>query len=239
MGTVVALGLASAAYPQLLAVVVVILTRPSPQRLLVACYAGAVAMSVGCNVAVLLVFEDRGSVAGSNDHRVGASVYLLIGAIAVVIAALAATERGRALLGGARRVPGLRPRERTEQTGPGSVDRLKSRANESLTRGSIPVAVAVGAVLGIPGPFDVVALGHMVRAGYAAITLVILVSVFTALKFLLIEIPIVSYAVQPTETAARVDRLSAWIKTNKVRIIAAVVGVIGVVLIGRGISRLG
>ncbi len=240
MGTIVALGLAAAAYPQLLAVVVVILTRPTPQRLLIACYLGAVAVSAGCNVAVLLIFEDRGSVAGSTSHRLGAPVFFVIGAIAVAVAALTATDRGRALLG--ERMASIpRPRRpaRARSAGPGSVRRLQSRATDSLSRGSVPVAAGVGVILGVPGPFDVLALGHMVRGGYGALALVVLVAAFIALKFLLIEIPIVSYAIHPDRTAARVDRFSAWIKTNQVRIVAAVVGVIGLILIGRGFSRLG
>ena len=38
MGSIIVLALAAAVYPQLLAVVVIILTRPNPQPLLWACY---------------------------------------------------------------------------------------------------------------------------------------------------------------------------------------------------------
>ena len=103
MVTILALGMAAALYPQLLAIVVVILTRPDPKRLLWACYLGAVVMSIGCGAAVLLIFRGRGSVAGSTSHRLGASVLLVVGAIALLSAMLVASGRGRALLGEARR----------------------------------------------------------------------------------------------------------------------------------------
>jgi len=62
MGTIIALGLAAAVYPQLLAVVVVILTRPNPKPLLWACYLGSLCVSIGCDVAVLVAFRSRETV---------------------------------------------------------------------------------------------------------------------------------------------------------------------------------
>ena len=62
---------------------------------------------------------------------------------------------------------------------------------------------------------------------------------FTLIKFLLIEVPIVSYAIDPNGTAARVGRFSGWMRANKMAVVAAIVGVVGLALIGRGISSLG
>ena len=195
MPAILVLGLAAALYPQLLAVVVVILTRPRPRRLLWACYAGSVFTSVACGVAILLVFRDRGSVAGSSSHRLGASVFLIVGVIGILVAILVATERGRRLFGsGVARLP-LRSRNRPG--GSGSVDQQKSRTHRALERGSVPVGVLAGAILGIPGPFDVLALGRLTRGGYQVIASIVLIIAFNLLKFLLIEIPIVSFAIDP------------------------------------------
>jgi hypothetical protein len=235
--TILALGLAAALYPQLLAVVVVILTRPSPRPLLWACYAGGASVSVGSGVAILLVFRDRGHVADSTSHTLGASVFLIVGVIAVLIATLVPAERARRVLGTyLPRVPGGGP-NRLEAAG--FVGQQKSRAQRALKQGSLPVAIVVGAVLGVPGPFDVLALGRISRGGYTVLTGILLIVAFNLIKFLLIEIPIVSYAVDPPGTAARVDRFSAWMKTNRLKLVALVVGVIGVALIAQGISRLG
>jgi len=236
MGTIVALGVAAAVYPQLLAVVVVILTQPNPRPLLWACYGGSLTVSVGCAAAVLVAFRGRESVLGSTSHRLGPSAYLIIGAIALAIAVLAATKRGRALLGGdVQPAHAARPQRREA---PGSMKRAKGRAEEALKGGSLPVAAVVGGLLGVPGPFDLLALGHMARTNYTTPAVAVLIVVFVALKFLLIEIPIASYAINPEGTAARVERLSAWLKANKLAVIAAVIAVIGLVLIARGISRL-
>ena len=83
------LGLAAAVYPQLLAVVVVILTRPRPRPLLWACYLGSVCVGLGCGIALLAIFRSNGSVAGTSSNRLGPSAYLVIGVITVAVAIFA------------------------------------------------------------------------------------------------------------------------------------------------------
>jgi hypothetical protein len=99
-------------------------------------------------------------------------------------------------------------------------------------------AVGVGAILGIPGPFDFLALGHLARTGFGTIVVIVAIASFTLIKFLLIEVPILSYAIHPGTTAVRVARFAAWMKARKFELIAAVVGVIAIVLISQGISGL-
>jgi hypothetical protein len=154
-----------------------------------------------------------------------------------VLGLLITNERGRAQLGS--KVPRIRRRRATppdEPARPGAASRWKSSATGALARGSVMVAIGVGAVLGVPGPFDVLALGRVVTAGYALVSAIVIVVIFNLIKFVLIELPIVSYAVDPNGTAARVDRFSSWMRANQIRVIGLV---IGLVLIARGISRLG
>ena len=240
MPALLGFALAAAAYPQLLAIVVVILTRPEPRRLLWACYVGALSVSIGCGVVVLLLFRDREGVVGSTSHRLGAAPFLVVGAVGVVLGLLITNERGRAQLGS--KVPRIRRRRATppgEPARPGAASRWKESATGALARGSVMVAIGVGAVLGVPGPFDVLALGRVVTAGYALVSAIVIVVVFNLIKFILIELPILSYAIDPNGTAARVDRFSLWLRANQIRVIGLVIAVIGLVLIGRGVSRLG
>jgi hypothetical protein len=242
MPTLLGFALAAAAYPQLLAIVVVILTRPAPRRLLWACWLGAFSMSVGCGLAVLLLFRDRDSVVGSTSHRLGAAPFLIVGVIGLVLAALIASERGRARLGST--VPRIRRRPKpsgsvAQSERPGAKARWKSSATGALARGSVMVALGVGVVLGVPGPFDVLALGRVVRAGYALVPSIVIIVVFNLIKLSLIELPILSYVVDPGGTASRVERFSSWMKANQIKVIAAVIAIIGLLLIVRGVSRLG
>jgi Sap, sulfolipid-1-addressing protein len=228
MPTIFLLALAAAVYPQLLAAVVVILTRSNPKPLLWACYLGSVVVSVSASIVILAIFRSRGSIAGTTSHRLGPATYVVAGAIALAVAIFVATPRGRELVG--RDLVAFR-------TTP--VARMRSKAEGALREGSLAVAAVVGAVLAIPGPFDLIALGRLASGNYGAVAVGAIIVAFTLIKFVLIEAPIVSYTIDPDGTAAKVDRFSNWMQGNKLAVVAAVVGLIGVGLITRGISGLG
>jgi Sap, sulfolipid-1-addressing protein len=234
VGSIILLALAAAVYPQLLAVVLVILTRPNPQPLLWACYLPSLVVSVGGGLLIFAAFQSRGSVAGTSSHRLGPLAYLTVGAIAVLIAVLMFSRRGRDLLDRDRRRSG-----RSRPTGRGSaVARTRARAERSLSEGSLVVAGLVGAVLAVPGPFDLIALGRLARDGYGIVAAGSVMVVFALIKFVLIELPIASYRIDPGGTAARVGSFSGWMHTNKRMVVGAIVALFGAVLIGRGVSGL-
>ena len=62
---------------------------------------------------------------------------------------------------------------------------------------------------------------------------------FALIKFLLIEVLIAAYMIDSERTAAHVGRFSRWMADNKLIGAAALVGLVGVLLIGRGLSNLG
>jgi hypothetical protein len=84
----------------------------------------------------------------------------------------------------------------------------------------------------------VLALGRMTTAGYSVIASIGVIIGFNRIKFLLIEVPIISYMLGPDRTAARLDRHSAWLQEHQIKAIAAVVGIVAVVLIERANARL-
>jgi hypothetical protein len=236
VGEILLLGLAAAFYPQLLAVVLAVLTRPNPKPLLWACYLGSLLVSVGGSIAILAIFRSRETIAGTSSHRIGPAAYFTVGAIALALAIFVASRRGRELMG--RNWPVFRRRKRESRRSP-TFATIRSRTDLALKEGSLVVTGVVGALLGLPGPFDLLALGHLARGGYTAIAAGALIVVFALMKFALMEIPIVSYAVDPEGTAARVGRFSDWMRANKLAGVAVAVAVIGLLLIGRGFSGLG
>jgi Sap, sulfolipid-1-addressing protein len=228
VGSIILLALAAAIYPQLLAVVIVILTRPNPQPLLWACYLASLLVSVGASILIFTVFESRGTIAGTSSHRVGPAAYLVVGATAVVVAIVMTTRRGR----------DQEPRERRRRPGSATVAKTRARAEDALGEGSFVVAGLVGALLAIPGPFDFLAVGRLARNGYGVLAAAGVMLVFALIKFALIEVPIVGYAFDPDGTAARVARFSRWMHANKLLGVAAIVGLFGVLLVARGIAGL-
>jgi hypothetical protein len=237
VGSIILLALAAAVYPQLLAVVVIVLTRPNPQPLLWACYLASLIVSVGSSILIFVVFRSRGSVAGTSSQRLGPTAYLLVGAIAVLVALLMGTRRGRELFD--RDGPALHRGERRPRPGSAAVAKTRARAERALSEGSVVVACLVGALLAVPGPFDLVALGRLARGGHGVIIAAAVMVVFALIKFILIEVPIAGYTIDPDRTAATVSRFSGWMQTNKLAGVAAIVGLFGIALIGRGISGLG
>jgi hypothetical protein len=239
VGSIILFALAAAVYPQLLAAVVVILTRPNPQPLLWACYLASLIVSVGTSVLIFKVFQSRGVIAGTSSHRLGPAAYLAVGAVAVLIALAMTTDRGREFLDRGRSGADQEQGGRRRRPGSATVAKTRARAENALGEGSFVVAGLVGALLAIPGPFDLLALGRLARNGYGVLTAAVVMLVFALIKFALIEVPIVGYALDPDGTAARVDRFAHWMHANKLLGVAAVVGLIGFLLIGRGIAGLG
>jgi hypothetical protein len=224
-------------YPQLLAVVVIILTRPNPQPLLWCCYLAGLSVSIGAGVLIFAVFRSRGSVAGTSSNHLGPGAYLAVGALAVAFAVMVTTRRGRSLL--ARRGSASRWASRRPRSHSAAIASTRVRAERSLSEGSLLVACLVGGLLGVPGPFDLLAVGRLARNGYGIVAAVGTMVTFALVKFVLIEVPIAGYTIDPKGTAARVSRFSHWLKTNKLVGIGAIVGVFGIVLVVRGISGLG
>ena len=54
--------------------------------------------------------------------------------------------------------------------------------------------------------------------------------------FTLLEVPLVGYLVRPERTAEQVGRLSIWLNANGLRIMGALIGVVGVSLVVQGIA---
>jgi len=136
---------------QLLAVVLVILTRPRPKPLLWAFWLSALVVSCGVSSIVLAVLRAEGTILGTTSTAVSPTIYLVVGVIAVAVAVFASTTRGRELIG--------REIEKTQATEPNPEgsrgDRaraeaadVKARAEDALKQGSVWMALLVGAVLG-------------------------------------------------------------------------------------------
>jgi len=150
---------------QLLAVVLVILTRPRPKPLLWAFWLSALVVSCGFGFVALALFRAKGTFLGTMSRNVSPAIYLIVGAVAVCVAVFAATRRGRELIG--REIDKRQSSTSTSSDSQGSlseraqvkVQDVKAKAEEALRRGSVWVALAVGLVLGAPTPFQLAAIG--------------------------------------------------------------------------------
>lgn len=237
MVSVVLYGLAAAIYPQLLAVVLLLLALPNARALLWICCAAGVAMAVAVNLAIFAVFKSRGTLAGSSESGLGSSAYIGVGVVTLVIALLLGTVAGRGLLNRGRALLAHRRDGSTADPGAGG-SQWRSRLDGALHDGSMVIAAATGALLAMPGPFDFLTAGHLARDDRGWLEAVTAICVFAVLKFLLIEVPTVAYVVDPDGTGRRVERLSRWMQDNKMGALAIFLALMGLVLVGNGVAGL-
>lgn len=213
------LAIAAAFYPTLVAVVVLLLGRPRPGRLLLFFLSGAVTVSV--TIGLVAVFALGSSDLGGHRRTVGAWVNIVGGLLAFAAAAL--------LLRAHRRRDRPRP---AAKGGP-------SRTQRALAHGSGWVAFVAGIVLNLPSVFYLVGLKDIALGDYSTVESVLLVLGFNAIMFALVEVPLIAYAVAPEATHARVERVNGWLGRNGRLLTAAIAFAIGVLLVGRGLVALG
>ena len=227
MGSIILLALGAAVFPALLACVAIIISRPAPRMLLLAFYAGGVLTSVSTGVAVLVVFTNGGAVLGSTHSTPHPATSIVAGVSALLGAWLMASRRGNALLA----------RWRSRHHKPKREDG-RSWAERTLARASWKVAFLVGAVINLPGPFYLLALGEIARGSYTTVEQAALILLFNAIMFALLEVPLVGYVVRPDATARWVEKLSRWLNANGLRITGWLIGLAGASLLVEGIVAL-
>lgn len=230
MGDLVPLALAAAFYPTLLAVVVIILTRPNPARLLAAFLIGGMATSIAVGLAVLAIIEGSGVVGGGSSHSISPAIDLVVGLMSLALAFMIAT--GRPLPFAERRAS-----RKAAKAAP-AVEAKDPWTQRILGRDSLALAFGLGIVLDLPSVWYLAALKDIAKAGNSTGHDIALVLLFNVIMFALIEIPLVCYLVAPQSSAARVARFDEWTRSHLRQIGATVAAVIGVYLTINGIAGL-
>lgn len=230
MGQIILLAFGAAVFPTLLACVAILISRPNPRQLLLAFYAGAVIASVTSGVIVLALFNNGNTALGSTTSVPHPGFSIVTGLAALALAWLMASTRGRTRLDALR--------EKRAARKPPKEDQGPSWAERHLNDASAKVAFVVGAAINLPGPFYLLALGDIATGGYSTLQEAGLILLFNAIMFLLLEIPLVGYLVRPETTAERVSALSRWLNDNGLRVMGALVGIVGLSLLVKGIAAL-
>ena len=139
------LALGSALYPTLLAMVVLILRRDDPRRILAAYLAGALVTSLTVG-AIVIGALNAGKVVGGSDHTVGPGVDIAGGLLALLLFFVLRTHRDRAL-----RERRLRRKAAKDDKTP-----LSQRV---LERESLVMTFMIGVALSLPGMLYLVVPG--------------------------------------------------------------------------------
>jgi hypothetical protein len=226
VGEIILLALGASIFPLLLACVAIMISRPEPRLLLIAFYAGGMIISVAVGIAIVALLKNGHNVLGNTKSAPAPGVSIVMGALALLFAWLMVSTRGHAILD---RWGGRHRRKPKTDAGP-------SWAERRLGGASWKIALLVGAVINLPGPFYLLALDKIAKAGDSTPHAVALILLFNLIMFWLLEGPLGGYLVAPETTAKWVASLSQIISSNGLRITGSFVGVVGVGLIGQGIT---
>jgi hypothetical protein len=213
------LAIAGAFYPTLLAIVVVVLARPNPVRVLAYFLAGAAFASVAIGLVAVLAVDTASF--GGRRHTVGAGVDLVVGILAFVAGYLLYHRQ---------------PAPRTAK--PERVRSEPSFSQRMLSHDSGWLIFALGMVLDLPGLWYLIALKDISLGGYSTAAEIALVVGFNVVMFTFVELPLVGYVLAPDRTASAVQVFNNWLRSHVRRLVGALVTGLGIWLIASGVLAL-
>lgn len=222
------LALLAMANPTLLAAVTLMLLTPNPKRLMFGYLLGAYVTSIGVGLAIVFALHDSDAVSTSK-RTIGPGEDLVIGVLLLIVAFVLGTDRDAAL----RERRSRRKQAKLEKKGGEKKEALPLRL---LGRGSPRIAFVVGLLLSFPGVSYLAGLAKIDKLGAAALPTALLVVAFCLVQQLILEVPLVGYALRPEGTQRAVDGFRDWLGRNGRRAGVGVAAVLGGLLLIRGIA---
>jgi hypothetical protein len=218
------LALGSAIYPTLLALVVLIIGRPNPRRLLLGFLCGALTTSLAIGCAIVFGLTSSNAVGGS-DHTVGPGVNFVVAGLMLLLLWILATDRDR----------GLRERRARKKEARAGDDR-DPLSQRLLARDSVWIAFVVGMALNLPGALYLVALKDIAAADLPTSQAVLYIVLYNLIMFQWAEIPLIGYAIAPERTEAAVKSFNDWIGAHTRKIAMTLCVAAAGYLIARGLA---
>jgi Sap-like sulfolipid-1-addressing protein len=218
---------AAAANPTLLGAVTLMLFLPSPKRLLLGYLLGAYLTSI--TIGLLIVFTFHSSSGVTTSKRTLSPVQdLVVGAIALLIAYALASGRDQR----------IRERRRERRLAKHGGEEKEPLAQRWLGRGSARIAFVCGVALTLPGFTYLVCLSRIDKQNWSTAGTVLAVIVANLIMLILLEAPLIGYAVAPERTAKGVQDFRAWLRRRGRTVAIRIAAVIGILLIVRGVIEL-
>ncbi len=222
MGRIFVLSLTAALNPTLLAAVTVMLTLLNPKRMLAGYLAGAAITSITCGL--LLVFALHGThTSSTSKHTVNPIINITLGALVLLVAFVIATGRDQR-----RRARSARKREAAK-------DKAPPRWKRQMSKGGARDTFVVGVLLSFPGASYIAGMGLLSEQHTGTAVTVLVVIGFNVVMLILLELPLIGYAIRPVQTAAAVASMNAFFTRQGGRIALIAVTALGLLLVLRGI----
>ena len=155
---------------------------------------------------------------------------IVLGAILLIVARALSAERDAL----------LRERRERRKAAKGKAKKEKGppRWQRVLSRGTPRTTFVVGALLTLPGASYLVALTRLAKDDLATAETVLVVVGFNLIMLALLELPLLSYWLEPAATPGRVERFKASLRRDGRRIAIRIAVVAGALLVVRGVVTL-
>lgn len=225
MGDVFFLAFLAALYPTLLAATTVMLMLPHPKRLLLGYLLGAAMISVTLGLLIVFTLRHSGLVQ-TTQTTLGPGADVVLGCLALAIALVLSSGRDERLI--------ERRRERRETKGPQGPPRWQ----RALGRGSARTTFVVGALLTLPGATYITALYRIADENLTDPVTVAVVLAFNLIMLILLEVPLLAYAIAPEWTPRAVERFKRALRERGRGWAIRCATIVGILLVARGILTL-
>ncbi len=242
MGTVFVVALLAAIDPVRLGIAALLISRPRPMRNLLAYWLGAMATGVTALVGLLILLDHvapafmptvSAALVSHTARRIQTGIGLFLMPVAALIALGFSLKRAQVPAGlvGDSVIEMVAP-----QREPRLLARLYGRALEVLEGGSAWVAFAFGLANGPPAEAYPLLLAVIAASGSSVSARLSASVVFMVGLLAVIEIPLISCLAAPVRTQLMMTHLHEWCGTRRRRIFAAMLGVVGVMLVAGGVG---
>jgi hypothetical protein len=222
MGTVFLLSLTAALNPTLLAATTVLLLLPNPKRLMLGYLLGAVITSVTLGLVIAFTLKGSGAT-NTAQHTVNPAVDITLGLLALVVAFVLSKGFDHRMA-----------ERRMERKGP-KKEKGPPRWQKALSKGSPRTTFLVGAILTLPGGSYLAGLNQISKQHPSTVATVATVLGFNLIMLMLLELPLLGYAVAPDWTPVAVQRFQAWLNRHGRRMAIRAAATIGLLLFVRAV----
>jgi Sap, sulfolipid-1-addressing protein len=218
----VLLSLTAALNPTLVAATTLMLLLPSPSRLMLGYWLGAMLTSITLGLVILFALGGSGAVS-TTKKTLSPAADLALGAIALTLAAVIGTGRHH-------RLAERRTRRKEGKAPP--------RWQQTLQRGTARTTFVIGALLTLPGASYLAGLTALSKLGYSDAADVVVVLGFNVVMLVLLEAPLVAFAIAPDWTPRAVERAKAWARRHGPKAAAWGLAAVGAALVVKGLIGL-
>ena len=221
------LALGSALNPKVLAIDVLLARNRRTRAMFLCVLSGAFVVALAIGLIDVLVIQAK---AIDAQRNASAGVDLALGVLLLT--------SGSLIFAG--RIPRrrLRPRSSTGRHFRRRRAEIDGWAQRVLGEPRLGMAVAIGAVVGLPGALYLTALHKLVTGNLSTATQVIGVIVFVVIELSLIIVPFIFLELRPARTTAMLERSQGWLLIHAKQVIAWIAVLLGAYLVISALVRL-